>query len=102
MPDLCNEYVVKNDGRSCLQCKCKVGGIVHCRQNDIATKSGSLCKQAFTPSAVNYEPFICSEIHAPLKRIEDAAATNAVIAKQQHNAIDGLIPMASEKNGVAR
>jgi len=50
-----------------------------------------LCKQAFTPGAVDYEPYIYSGNlhHAQLKmkRIEDAAAAkaNAETATQQHN-----------------
>ena len=52
--------------------RCKVGGLVHCRHNDVAREFDFLCSQAFFNGAVNYKPHIYYSDQCP---IEDDAAT---------------------------
>ena len=83
MPDLCfGCAVAKMMVEHALQCK--VGGLVHCRHNDVTREFGSLCKQAFTPGAVEYEPFIYSSTQRTAEEV--TAAAKAENTTQQHNA----------------
>lgn len=72
----------KHDSGTCSP-RCKVGGLVHCRHNDITREFGFLCSQAVSNGATNYEP-------RPME--DDAAASTAESATQQHQATDGSNP----------
>ena len=82
MPDLCDGCGAKMTAEHALQCK--VGGLVHCRHNDVTGEFGSLCKQAFTPGDVEYEPFIYSSTQRTAEEV--TAAAKAENTTQQHNA----------------
>ena len=93
MPDLCDGCGAKMTVEHALQCK--VGGLVHCRHNDVTREFGSLCKQAFTPGAVEYEPFIYSSTQRTAEEV--AAAAKAENTTQQHNATKGSTPVTTKE-----
>ena len=93
MPDLCDGCGAKMTVEHALQCK--VGGLVHCRHNDVTREFGSLCMQAFTPGAVEYEPFIYTSTQRAAA--EAAAAAAAENTTQQHNATDGSTPVTTKE-----
>jgi len=93
MPDLCDGCGAKMTVEHALQCK--VGGLVHCRHNDVTREFGSLCKQAFTPGAVEYEPFIYSSTQRTAEEV--AAAAKAETTTQQHNATEGSTPVTTKE-----
>ena len=93
MPDLCDGCGAKMTVEHALQCK--VGGLVHCRHNDVTREFGSLCKQAFTPGDVEYEPFIYSSTQRTAEEV--AAAAKAENTTQQHNATDGSTPVTTKE-----
>ena len=96
MPDLCDGCGAKLDVEHALHCK--VGGLVHCRHNDVTREFGYMCGLAFTNGAVDYEPYIYTSGQQSKGTEAEAAAATATTTTQQHQATDGSTPVTTHED----